>query len=205
MGYVNPVAEAAPTFYFDTNSPYAYLAAQRIGDLIPGAVWRPVALPMIFRAIGKVPWSLSDEREAGVAECERRAAERGLPPMTWVEGWPAESWSFAPLRAAVVAEEHGRLVPFALECYRLMFAEGRSLGDVANVRAAASAAGLDPDEVEARLADGAVKERLRAYTDEAIALGAVGVPTVAVGGELFWGDDRLEEAAARVSGGFSGL
>ena len=186
----------APLFRFDTNSPYAYLAAQRIGKLIPGAVWRPVALPMIFRAIGKVPWSLSDARDAGVAECERRAAERGLPPMTWVDGWPAETWSFAPLRAAVVAGEHGLTAPFALECYRLMFAEGRSLADSGNVRAAAAAVGLDPGEVEARIDEGAVKETLRAYTDEAVAMGAVGVPTVVVDGELFWGDDRLEEAAA---------
>ncbi|MDQ3933960.1 MAG: DsbA family protein [Actinomycetota bacterium] len=190
---------APPIFYFDTNSPYAYLAAQRVGKLIPDAVWRPVALPMIFRAIGKVPWSLSDERDAGVAECERRAAERGLPPMRWVDGWPAESWSFDPIRAAVVAEEHGKVVPFALECYRLMFAEGRSLEEIENVRAAAAAVGLDPDEVEARIGEDAVKERLRAYTDEAVGLGAVGVPTVAAGGELFWGDDRLEEAAAAAS------
>jgi 2-hydroxychromene-2-carboxylate isomerase len=190
---------AAPVFYFDTNSPYAYLAAQRIGELIPDAVWRPVALPMIFRAIEKVPWSLQPGREEGMAECERRAAERGLPPMRWVEGWPAESWSFAPLRAAVVAEEHGLLEPFALECYRLLFAEGRSLARIENVLAAASAVGLDPGEVRARIDEGLVKERLREYTDEAVGLGAVGVPTVAVDDQMFWGDDRLEEAAAALS------
>ena len=195
------MAESRATFYYDVNSPYAYLAATRIGDLIPGAVWRPIALAMLFRELGKVPWSLKPGREENMGDCERRAAERGLPPIVWPDGWPAETWSFNPLRAAIVAEEHDLLVPFSLECYRLIFAERRSLADLDNTLAAASAAGLDPDEVRERIGEPAVKDRLREYTDEAVALGAVGVPTVAVGGELFWGDDRLEEAAAAARGG----
>ena len=190
------MAAGRATFYYDVNSPYAYLAAARIGELIPDATWRPIALGILFREIGKVPWSLKPGREENMRDCERRAAERGLPPMVWPDGWPAETWSFNPLRAAIVAEERGLLVPFSLECYRLMFAERRSLADLDNTLAAARAAGLDPDEVRERIAEPAVKERLREYTDEAIGLGAEGVPTVAVGGELFWGDDRLEEAAA---------
>ncbi|MEA2473525.1 MAG: hypothetical protein QOE06_1440 [Thermoleophilaceae bacterium] len=187
------------TFYYDVNSPYAYLAAVRIGALIPGAVWRPIALGILFREIGKVPWSLRPGREEGMAECERRAAERGLPPLRWPEGWPADTWSFGPLRAAVVAEEHGLLAPFSLECFRLIFAEARVMAEPENVLEAARAVGLDPGEVSARIGEQEVKDRLRAYTDEAIGLGAVGVPTVAVGGELFWGDDRLEDAAAAAS------
>ena len=190
-------ADGPPVFYYDTNSPYAYLAANRIGDLIPDAVWRPVALPIIFKAIGKMPWSLSDRRPAGVAEIERRAAERGLPPLRWHEDWPRETWSWNPLRAAIVADDEGRQREFAIEAYRVMFAEGRSLADVDNLLDAARAAGLDPDHVRERISgDDDVKDRLRANTDEAIAAGAVGVPTVVVAGELYWGDDRLDEAAA---------
>ena len=184
------------TFYYDTNSPYAYLAAQRIQDVLPDATWRPVALPLLFRAIGKTPWSLGPDREAGQAEIARRAEERGLPPVQYADGWPAETWSFTPLRAAVFAEERGAQVPFALEAYRLMFAEGRSLGELDTVLDAARGAVLDPDEIREAVDGEPVKDRLKEYTDEAIGLGAVGVPTVAVGGELYWGDDRLEEAAA---------
>jgi 2-hydroxychromene-2-carboxylate isomerase len=187
------------TFYYDTNSPYAYLAALRIQDLLPQATWRPVALPLLFRAIGKTPWSLGPGREEGQAGIARRAEERGLPPVRYADGWPGETWSFTPLRAAVFADERGVQIPFALECYRLMFAEGRSLGQLETVLDAARAAGLDPDDVREAVVDGAVKDKLREHTDEAIGLGAVGVPTVAVGGELFWGDDRLEEAAAAAS------
>jgi 2-hydroxychromene-2-carboxylate isomerase len=187
------VASSRAVFYYDTNSPYAYLAAHRIDDLIPNAEWRPLPLGIVFRAIGKVPWSLSAERPAGQAIVEERAAARGLPPVTWVEGWPAESWSFTPLRAALVAEEHGVQREFARECYRLMFAEGRTLAELSNVLDAARAVGLE--DIAAAIEGAAVKERLKAITEEAIGLGVVGVPTVAVGGELFWGDDRLEEAA----------
>lgn len=63
---------------------------------------------------------------------------------------------------------------------------------------AAEAAGLDRDAMAARLENPAIKERLRTYTDDAIAGGVTGVPTVAVRGALFWGDDLLESAAAAV-------
>ena len=186
-------------FYYDTNSPYAYLAAERIDGLIPGAEWRPLPLGILFRSIGKVPWSLQEGREEGMAECERRAAERGLPPMRWVEGWPAEVWSFLPLRAALVADEHGLQREFVRECFRLHFVEGRSLAELENVLDAARAVGLDAARVSERIETAEVKERLKALTEEAIGLGVVGVPTVAVGGELYWGDDRLEDAAAAAS------
>jgi len=184
------------TFYYDVNSPYAYLAATRIGEVIPDAVWRPIALGILFREIGKVPWSLRPDRATGMAECERRAAERGMAPLRWPDGWPAETWSFQPLRAAIVAEEHGLLQVFSLECFRLVFEEARVMAERPNVLDAARAVGLDADEVSTRIGEPDVKDRLRVYTEEAIGMGAVGVPTVAAGGELFWGDDRLEEAAA---------
>ena len=193
------MAPEPPVFYYDTNSPYAYLAAERIGDLIPDAVWRPVAFGIMLREQGRTPWSLGPERDAGVAEIERRVAERGMPPLTLPDGWPRETWSFNPLRAAIVAEEEGLLAPFSLECYRRMFVERRSLAELDVVLDAARAAGLDPSDVEGRMGSESVKERLRTYTDEALARGVPGVPTVAVGDDLFWGDDRLDEAAATVT------
>jgi 2-hydroxychromene-2-carboxylate isomerase len=61
---------------------------------------------------------------------------------------------------------------------------------------AARRAGLDPERLQDRIADPEVKERLRAATEAAHARGVFGVPTVAVGDRLFWGDDQLELAAA---------
>ena len=73
----------APVFFFDYSSPYAYLAAARIGAVLPEATWRPIAFGALIRQIGKVPWSLRPGREAGMREVEERAAERGLPPVRW--------------------------------------------------------------------------------------------------------------------------
>ena len=188
---------AAPAvFFFDYSSPYAYLAAMRIDDVLPGATWRPIAFGPLIRQTGKVPWSLRPGREAGMREVEERAAERGLPPVRWPDGWPDRSYSLLPLRDAVAAETHGRLREFSFAAFRLMFAEGRTLDSPAPVLEAAAAAGLNPDAVAVRLENPEIKARLREYTDDAIARGVTGIPTVAVGGALFWGDDLLEAAAA---------
>jgi len=187
-----------PTFFFDLSSPFAYLAAERIDDLLPGAEWRPIAFGALIGQIGKRPWSLTPgtERDAMFAEIARRASERGLPEIVYPPGWPAESYSLMPLRAALIAGKHGRMREFVRHAYRITFVEGRTLNDLATILEAVSAAGLDAREVAAAVERPDVKDRLRANTDAAIARGVAGVPTVEIGGELFWGDDRLEDAAA---------
>ena len=90
-------------------------------------------------------------------------------------------------------------VQFAREAFRSAFQRGADLSIPAHVLDAARRAGLDPDAVAAAIADPEIKQALRAATDAAHELGVFGVPTVAVGEELFWGDDRLEDAAALAS------
>jgi 2-hydroxychromene-2-carboxylate isomerase len=185
-----------PVFYYDTNSPYAYLAAMRVDEVIPGITWHPVAFGIMLRQLGRTPWSLGPDRAAGQAEIERRAAERGLPAVKWADGWPVDTYSLAPLRALEFADEHGRQRELARALYRRMFAEGRSLADADTLLEAAEEAGLDRGEVAAALDDDGVKGRLKANTDAALDAGVVGVPTVVVGGAVYWGDDHLEDAAA---------
>ncbi len=88
-----------PVFRFDFNSPFAYLAAERIGDVLPEARWQPIGFAFLLAAQRRIPWSMDERREEGIAECERRARDRGLPPIAWVDGWPAQSYSLDPLRA----------------------------------------------------------------------------------------------------------
>jgi 2-hydroxychromene-2-carboxylate isomerase len=181
--------------YFDFNSPYAYLATERIDSLIPEAEWKPFAFPILLHQQGRLEASLARDRSGVFPECSARAADRGLPPLVAPPGWVRDSWSLAPLRAAVHADDQGRLREFTAAAFRKTFVEGVSLTEPANLREAAREAGLDPDAVEAALARPEVKERVKRNTEEALAAGVTGIPTVAVGGELFWGDDRLEEAA----------
>ena len=191
---------ASAIFYYDFNSPYAYLAAERIDGLIPHAEWRPIAFAIMLGSLGRLQRVLVELDPAPVAaEVAIRAAERDLPPFAPPKAWPFETWSLAPLRAALFADERGRLREFSGAAYRKSFVESRSLAELDNVLAAAREAGLEPDEVREAIGRPEIKERLKAHTEEALARGVTGIPTVAIGNELFWGDDRLEDAAAAVN------
>ena len=193
------MALSEPLFYFDVSSPYAYLAASRVDDVLPiEPSWLPIAFGVIINKVGKVPWSLKDGRQADFDEIARRAAERGLPEVRYPDGWPADTYSLAPLRALVLAADEGQELVRALarDLYRTMFVEGQHLADVEAVLDAAKRAGMDRAAVREGMGRDDVKDRLRAATDDALARGVTGVPTIAVGDQLFWGDDRLEDAAA---------
>jgi len=197
------VSERA-TFYYDFSSPYSYLAAERISGLFAEAgveqpEWQPISFGHILQATGRRPWSFEEERRGHLDEIQRRATERGLPEVLYPEGWPIENYSLNPTRAAIYAKESGRVVSFTLACFRQVFAAGRDMSDVENVLIAAAACELHPNAVLKGIETQSVKDRLRAATQQAQELGVEGIPTVAVNGELFWGDDRLEEAVAAAS------
>ena len=193
---------AAPTFYYDFNSPYAWLAAERLDDFVPGAEWRPIAFAILLHQLGQLDERLTNLNTAPVVhEVTARASDRGLPAFAPPDTWPVQCWSLTPLRAALIADELGRQREFGLAAFRKSFVESRSLADLDNVLAAAADAGLDPDEVAAGIQRDEIKERLKSNTAEAFERGVTGIPTVAIGDELFWGDDHLDEAAAIVKNG----
>jgi 2-hydroxychromene-2-carboxylate isomerase len=185
-----------PVFYFDFNSPYAYLAAVRIEDFVPDAEWRPIAFPILLHQLGRLEEVLQRDFPNVLPEVRERAAARGLPPVEPPPGWPVESWSLAPLRATVFATERGLGREFALAAFRKVFVESRSLAESDGLRDAAAEAALDPDEVAAAIQRADIKQRLKDQTNAAIERGITGIPTVEIGDELYWGDDHLEEAAA---------
>jgi 2-hydroxychromene-2-carboxylate isomerase len=193
-------AVPAPIFYYDLSSPYAYLAAARVDDVLPvRAEWRPIAFGVIVQRLGKVPWSLKADRRQHFAEIASRAADRGMPPIVYPEGWPRETYSVLPLRAALLATDPVQLRALTRELYRTAFVDGRHLADVEAVLDAAQRAGMDREAVRAGMQRPEIKDRLRAHTEAALEQGVSGVPTVQVGTELFWGEDRLEDAAAALA------
>lgn len=197
---VSPSGMSAPTFYYDFNSPYAYLAASRVERVLPEVDWQPVGLVFLHRAADRVPWSLTsdEDRDAGKRICEARAEEYGLPPLRWPPGWPADSYTLLSLRAAHVAAQHGLIREYSRALFERNFVTGEGVNRIEPLVEAASEVGLDPEEVSDGIERPEIKERLKAVTAEAIAAGAIGVPTVVVNGEAFFGDDRLEDAAAAV-------
>jgi len=194
-----------PVFYFGAMSPYSWLAAERIGELLPEARWQPLFLGGLFKAVGRHSWGLDEQREEQMRECEQRAVSYGLGAISWPEPWPTNDLYVA--RGMTFAATRGLLEQFALAAMRAAFLQGTDLGSPKAVLQVGRQLEIPPAELEAALADPAVKEDLRAATEGARTLGVVGVPTVAVEGQLFWGDDRLEEAAqsAGGEGGAGGL
>jgi 2-hydroxychromene-2-carboxylate isomerase len=185
------------TLYFDLGSPYGYLALARAERVLGEAPdLAPILLGAIFKWRGWGSWVETDQRPAQAAEVERRAREYGLPPFAWPEDWP---WGgLAAMRAATWAQNLGAGREFALAAYRREFVEGRGIGDVDALVEIAERVGLPAHELPGALAAPALKQQLRSATEAAWERGVRGVPTLAVGEGLYYGDDRLEEAAGRV-------
>jgi 2-hydroxychromene-2-carboxylate isomerase len=184
-----------PVFYFDLGSPYAYLAAERLQLVLPVVpVWQPILLGGIWQETGGRSWATTDKREEGIAEVERRAEEYGLMPLRWPEAWPNNT--LQAMRVATFAQSIGRTVAFSLAAFRQAFAGGKDLSDVDNILIAAAACELHPNAILKALETQSVKDKLRENTKEAYERGVRGVPTTAVGDQLFYGDDRLEDAAS---------
>jgi 2-hydroxychromene-2-carboxylate isomerase len=198
VAYLSPPA----TFYFDLGSPYAYLAAERVSGLFATAgleqpEWQPVLLGALFKRFGRDSWGNGPGRAEGIDEVERRASAYGLPPLVWPEPWPGDM--LTAMRAATFAKRTGRAVSFALAAFRQAFAAGRDLSEPDNVLIAAAACELHPKAVSSAVRTDSVKGALREATERAAELGVVGVPSLLVGDEVFWGDERLEEAVAAAS------
>jgi 2-hydroxychromene-2-carboxylate isomerase len=195
------MTDAKAIFYYDFSSPYSYLAAERISGVFAEAAleqpeWQPISFGHLLQATGRTPWSMRPDGPdpERLAEIQRRAVQRGLPEVRYPDGWPVGNYSLNAPRAAIFAKESGRVVSFSLACFRQVFAAGKDMSDVDNVLIAAAACELHPNAVLKGIQRKSVKDKLRSATEEALALGVEGIPTVAVGNELFWGDDRLEEA-----------
>lgn len=191
-----------PTFYFDLGSPYAYLTAERISGVFTDAEleqpeWQPILLGGLFQRFGRESWANGPGREEGIAEVERRARDLSLAPLVWPDPWPG-NMLFA-MRVATFAKQTGRTVSFALAAFRQAFAAGRDLSEHDNVLISAAACELHPNAVSKAAGTESVKNALREATDQAAELGVIGVPSLLVGDEVFWGDDRLEEAVEAAS------
>jgi 2-hydroxychromene-2-carboxylate isomerase len=185
-------------FWFEFASTYSYPAAMRIEAAARAAgvpvVWRPFLLGPIFRAQG---WNDSPFNVYPVKgrymwrDLERVCARYGLPFRRPTQ-FPRNGLLAARIATLGSGEEWGP--EFVRSVYQANFADDRDIADPATVVALLDGLGLDGRALAGRAGEPASKDRLRAATDEAIGLGIFGAPSFVVGGELFWGNDRLEDA-----------
>ncbi|HVL72373.1 MAG TPA: 2-hydroxychromene-2-carboxylate isomerase [Beijerinckiaceae bacterium] len=192
-------------FWYEFASTYSYLSAMRIEGLAEAAGvairWRPFLLGPIFQAQGWAtsPFNLFPAKGRHMwRDMEREAARLGLPCRR-PEPFPQNSLVAA--RVALLGAEHPWGPTFTKAVYRAEFGEGRSIAEPAAIQDILAHLGLDADAILKAAQAEPNKTRLKAVTEEARSRGLFGAPTfIAEDGELFWGNDRLEQALAWAAG-----
>lgn len=187
-------------FWFDFSSPYGYLAHYRIDEI--GAefgrevVWRPYLLGAVFKASGQSPLVSQPMRGPYHERDMQRTARRQKVPMILPEGFPMATIAAARTFYWLEARDPRQAKDFAKALYRAAFAQGRNISATEAVATVGVELGIDAAALQAGIAEPAVKERLKAETDSAIARGIFGSPFVIADGEPFWGNDRLDDVRA---------
>jgi 2-hydroxychromene-2-carboxylate isomerase len=194
-------------FFYEFASSYSYIAAMRIARLAETAGvtvrWRPFLLGPIFKAQGwdSSPFNLYPAKgRYMVRDCERQCEELGL---TFRLPQPFPQNSLLAARVACVGLEQGWGEEFSRAVYRAQFAEGRNIGEEAVIGEIVGSSRHDGPAALARAQADDIKLTLRAATEDAQRHGIFGAPSFIAGSELFWGNDRLEQAlgyAKRLTG-----
>ena len=183
-------------WYFDFISPFAYLQSERLHTLGPGVRvrFRPILFAAVLEANGqKGPAEIPAKRAFTYRFCVWQAKALGIPLK-----FPHEH-PFNPLpllRLAIACDCEGAAIH---RIFRFVWRDGR-LPDLP-IEWAELTHDLGLRDADARIAEPEVKDTLRRHTDEAIALGVFGVPTLALRGELFWGADATQMAADYAAAG----
>jgi 2-hydroxychromene-2-carboxylate isomerase len=182
-------------FWYDFASPYSWLAAEQLASADGIAVdWIPFVIGPILRLRPDNPSPLQNAPPAHRAyrrrDVERLAAKQGLP-LRWPSTYPRNGLLGARVARVVPAARRPALT---LAIYRASFVEDREIAEMDVIRDVLMRSGFDAEAtLRAALADGN-KKALGADVERAIALGIFGAPSFIVGGELFWGNDRLDLA-----------
>ena len=188
-------------FWFDFASSYSYLGALRIeaaarvaGEKVR---WRPFLLGPIFQAqlgLKDSPFNQQPVRGAYMwRDVERLCGKSGFP-FKRPELFPQRSILAA--RIALIALEKPWVGDFIRGTFRAQFGEGKDIASQETLAGVLQSLAVDPAPLFQEAETEPVKRQLRAFTDEAQALGIFGAPNVVVNGELFFGQDRIDDALA---------
>jgi 2-hydroxychromene-2-carboxylate isomerase len=187
-------------FWFDFASTYSYPAAMRVLALASKAgvdvKFRPFLLGPIFKAQGWTtsPFNLFPAKGRNMwRDLDRICADLSLPPMRRPEPFPQNSILAARVALVALAQPWGE--DFCRAVFSAEFADGRRIDDPETMSAILSKLKVEPSAVLAAAVSDDNKARLRIQTEEAQKLGIFGAPSFTTAdGELFWGNDRLEQA-----------
>ena len=177
-------------FFYDYVSLYSYLANSQLSLIDAEVVYRPMLLGGVMNAVGNKPPATLPARGTYLFKDAERWAKRYGIEYNMNPTFPQNTVS--AMRLALVALEKGVLEAVHQPLFDAVWAHEKNLSDVGVLADIISGAGLLVDETMAEINSVRIKGRLRENTDEAVARGAFGAPTMFVGGEMFFGNDRLD-------------
>ena len=187
-------------FWFEFASNYSYLSVMRIEaaarSLDVRIVWRPFLLGPIFRALGmdNSPFVLQKEKGAYVwQDMARQCRKYGLD---WTQPTTFPRLGVLPLRIALLGADQPWIAAFCRAVMRLNFVHDQDIATPAAMEPVLAALGLPATMLLEEAQSEPIKARLRLQTEQARARGIFGAPTFFVGPEMFWGNDRLDDALA---------
>ena len=189
---------ASIDFWFSIGSTYSYLSVMRLSSFAQESgidfVWRPFNVRAIMLEQNNIPFAHKPVNAAYMwRDIERRAAKYGLSPRLPVP-YPIEDLPLAN-QVALLGMREGWGIAYTIETYRLWFEESQPAGSEPNLARSLERLGLEPRETLARATAPEVVEALADATVTAKGLGVFGSPSFVVDREVFWGDDRMEDAA----------
>jgi 2-hydroxychromene-2-carboxylate isomerase len=184
-------------FFFFCGSTYTYLTVMRIEQAAAKAGvdvrWRPFNVREIMLEQNNIPFRDKPVKMTYMwSDVERRANRYGIPFKS-IPTYPVDPESLAN-RVGVLAAIEGWCPEYTKATYRAWFLEDRPPGDLQHLRSLLSSLDKDPETVVARADSQEIRDKYDAETDVACRMGIFGSPTFVIGDEIFWGDDRLEDA-----------
>jgi 2-hydroxychromene-2-carboxylate isomerase len=183
-------------FYFDVGSPASYLAWTQLPGLAAEAgatvAFKPMLLGGVFQAAGnRSPTEVPAKGRYIMGELER-FAQRYRVPFSQNPYFPINTLTLMRGATGVQMREESRFVSYVDAVYRAIWVDAMNINDPAAVSQVLQAAGFDAAALVALAAEPEVKDRLKAVTQDAVARGVFGAPTFFVGGQMYWGQDRLD-------------
>ena len=186
-------------FWYSIGSTYSYLTVMRLNDYEQQSGvtfnWRPFDVRAVMIEQKNIPFANKPEKSAYMwRDIERRAAKYGLP-VTLPAPYPLQELVLAN-QVALLGHREGWGKTYTIESYRQWFVDGLPAGSEPNLSQALSRAGQQPQRVLEIARSAEIEEALVQQTIECRDLGVFGAPAFVVDGEVFWGDDRLDDAVS---------
>jgi len=190
-------------FFYFFGSCYAYLSIMRIDKLAREAGvsvrWRPFNVRTVMAENNIALRTQTAKVKYMWRDIERRAASHGIP-FVQPPIWPTDPDLLAN-RVGIVAAEGGWCEPYTKASFHSWLIKHEALGDPGTLTSVLTQLGKDPNEVIDEANSDRTIAKLATETDAARSFGVFGSPSFVVDGEMFWGDDRLEEAVAWAASG----